>query len=401
MSDLLQRYRWWIALMVLLLAIGSTSSALRSARAQNSQLDDQEFERAEQATVQIYILDPKGKPMGTCTGTYQTPTGIILTNFHCVGHTDLYGEDDTGQGLKNGDFYNPKGLVVIAPTKSDKEVPKPTYVAQVVASNPNLDIAIVKIVGMIKDGQKLPSNLGIVPIKRADSDKVKARDFVGVLGYPGVGGPLLTYTEGQIAGFEDQNEDNQIDAFKTTANINPGNSGGLAVNANGEQIGIPTYGVSEGASKIDRIKMVNIALPYIDQAIKGGGIPVTVDGTTPPVTNGGDTPAPAGEGVILKGKITDANTKRPVAGALLIVLQPGTTYDDFESSGFDEKLVAALGTADRNGKYQTSPEIARGQSYTIVVGAKGYQPRVFEDGLEITNDDPDFVDVEDIPLKRN
>jgi hypothetical protein len=36
-----------------------------------------------------------------------------------------------------------------------------------------------------------------------------------------------------------------------------------------------------------------------------------------------------------------------------------------------------------------------------VVGAKGYQPRVFEDGLEITSDDPDLVDVEDIPLKRN
>jgi S1-C subfamily serine protease len=398
MSDLLPRYRWWVALMVLLLAFGATSSALRSAQAQNAPaLDDDEYSRAELATVQIYILDPDGKPMGGCTGTFQTPDGIILTNFHCVGHTDLYGEDDSGLGLEHGDLYNPDGLVVIAPTKSDREVPKATYVAQVMSGNPNLDIAVVKIVGMLKEGQKLPSKLPIVTIKRADSDKVKTRDYVGVLGYPGVGGPLLTFTDGQIAGFEDQDEDGEIDSFKTTANINPGNSGGLAVNERGEQIGLPTYGVSEGASKIDRIKMVNVALPYLDQAIKGER-GITLNGGI--ANNGGEDPVPVEEGVILTGKIVDANTKRGVSGALLIVLNQGVSFDDFESSGFDESLVAAVGTADRSGKYQTSPLIARGVSYTVVVGAKGYEPRVFEEGLEITDSDPDVVDVEDIAIQR-
>jgi S1-C subfamily serine protease len=217
-----------------------------------------------------------------------------------------------------------------------------------------------------------------------------------------VGGPLITFTDGKIAGFEDQNEDGSIDSFKTTANINPGNSGGLAINSKGEQIGIPTYGVSEGASKIDRIKMVNIALPYLNQAIKGGGSQVTLD--TPAPSSGGDTPgdtpAPATSGVILSGRIIDANTKRGVPGALLIILQPGVTYKQFQSSGFDEKLVATIGTADRNGKYQTSPEIERGQSYTVVVGAKGYTPRTFENGLEVANDDPDVTNIEDIPIKK-
>jgi hypothetical protein len=23
------------------------------------------------------------------------PSGLVLTNWHCIGHTDLYGEDDT------------------------------------------------------------------------------------------------------------------------------------------------------------------------------------------------------------------------------------------------------------------------------------------------------------------
>jgi hypothetical protein len=401
MSDLFKRYRPWIALMLILLMAGALSDGLRSAQAQTGNLDKTELKKAELATVQIYILDPDGKPVGTCTGTYQTPDGIILTNFHCVGHTDLYGEDDSGLGLSHGDFYHPDGLVVIAPTKSDKEVPKPTYVAQVMASNPNLDVAVVKIVGMLKEGQKLPNQLGIVPIKRANSDDIGSGDFVGVLGYPGVGGPLLTYTDGIISGFEDPNEDDEIDSFKTTANINPGNSGGLAVNESGEQIGIPTYGVSEGASKLDRIKMVNVAVPYIEQAIEGGGPPVDTGNTG--INNGGDDPEPTPEpteGVILQGKIINANTKKGVPGALMIVLQSGTTFDDFESSGFDESLVAAIGTADKSGNYQTSPMIERGQSYTVVVGAKGYTPRVFEEGLEILDDDPDITDIEPIAIEK-
>ncbi|HEU5087971.1 MAG TPA: serine protease [Roseiflexaceae bacterium] len=394
MSDVFSRYRWWLALMVTLLLVGSFSPQLRSASAQASQLDDEEYEKAELATAQIYIVDPDGKPMGTCTGTFQTPDGIILTNFHCVGHTDLYGEDDTGLGLSHGDFYHPQGLVVIAPTKNDREVPKPTYVAQVRAANPDLDIAVVQIVGMLKEGQKLPAKLPIVPIERGDSDNVKSRDFVAVLGYPGVGGPLLTYTEGQIAGFEDQNGDDEIDSFKTTANINPGNSGGLAVNADGQQIGIPTYGVSEGASKIDRIKMINVAEPYIQQAIEGGTAPTPSNpGTTKP-------DQPTSDGVILKGMIVDANTKKGVPGALMIVLQPGVTADQFEESGFSEDLVATIGTADRSGAYQTTPALPRGQTYTVIVGAKGYQPRAFEDGLEITEDDPDITKIDTIAIQK-
>jgi S1-C subfamily serine protease len=399
MSEAIIRYRWWIALMVALMLTGSLSSSLRSAHAQSSQLDDAEYEKAELATNQIYIVDPDGKPIGTCTGTFQTPDGIILTNFHCVGHTDLYGEDDTGMGLSHGDFYHPKGLVVIAPTVSDREVPKPTYVAQVVSANPDLDIAVVKIVGMLKEGQKLPAKLPIVPIDRADSDKVKSRDFVAVLGYPGVGGPLLTYTEGQIAGFEDQNGDDEIDSFKTTANINPGNSGGLAVNADGEQIGIPTYGVSEGASKIDRIKMVNVAEPYIQQAIEGGTTPTNPNTPTNPDTPTNPNP-PAEDGVTLKGKIVDANTKKGVPGALMIVLQPGVSADQFEESGFSEDLVATIGTADRSGNYQTTPLLPRGQTYTVIVGAKGYAPRAFEDGLEITEDDPDITNIDTIAIQK-
>ena len=92
MKDIVARYRWWMVLLVVLLVFGSTSSGMGLVQAQQeSPLNDDEFTKAELATTQIFIVNPDGKPMGTCTGTFQTPDGIILTNFHCVGHTDLYG----------------------------------------------------------------------------------------------------------------------------------------------------------------------------------------------------------------------------------------------------------------------------------------------------------------------
>jgi S1-C subfamily serine protease len=385
--------RWWIALAGLLLAFGSLSPLATSA--QTSQLDDDEYEQAILATNKIFILGPDDKAIGTCTGTTLNQEGYILTNFHCIGHTDLYGPDDSGLGLSHGDLYHPDGLVVIAPTQDDRRVPVPTYVAQAVSGNPTFDVAVVKIVGTLK-GQKPPRNLPLVPITLADSETVKTRDFVGVIGYPGVGGPTLTYTEGQISGFEDQDGDGEIDSFKTTAEIAGGNSGGLAVNADGHQIGIPTYGAAQGADKIDRIKMINAALPVIEEAL--GAAPINNGNDPAPSPN--PNPRPNTKGVVLQGQIVDANTKRGVNGALIIILQPGVTAEDFEESGFSEELVAAIGSADRSGHYRTAPALARGEVYTVIVGAKGYQPRVFENALEITNDDPEVTKLETIAIER-
>ncbi|MEN9934840.1 MAG: hypothetical protein RLZZ387_1419 [Chloroflexota bacterium] len=380
------RMRWWVALAVALLLAGSL---IPSTRAQSSPLDDDEFQQAIMATNKLFILGPDGKPIGTCTGTTITPDGFILTNFHCVGHTDLYGEDDSGLGLAHGDLYNPRGLLVVAPTKSERAVPAPTYVAQFVSGDPRLDVAVIKIVGMLKEGQKLPSRLPLVPIRVADSDRVKTRDFVGVIGYPGVGGPTLTYTDGQISGFDDQDGDGEVESFKTTAEIAGGNSGGLAVNADGHQIGIPTYGQEQGASKVDRIKMVNAASAVIAEALGGsGGVEQQQQ----------DQQQDAG--VVLVGKIVDANTKRAVAGAMMIILKPGVTLATFEESGFADEYVAAMGTTDRRGTYQTAPGLPRGEVYSVVIGAKGYTPRSFEDALEITEDDPEVTEIEPIALEK-
>src|SRR5258708_29957756 len=90
----------WIALVVGLLMTGIVFSPTRT-----SAITGQNINKDELGTVKLLILDPNSQIFGICSGSY-LGGGIILTNFHCVGHTDLYGADDSRFNLKNGDFYN-------------------------------------------------------------------------------------------------------------------------------------------------------------------------------------------------------------------------------------------------------------------------------------------------------
>jgi hypothetical protein len=509
--------RLWVLLTVNVLAIGlllqpQQSQALTSAALQRGML----------ATVKLLVIDSDLNVIGTCSGTH-LGGGVIVTNFHCVGHTDLYGADDTGMGLQNGDFYNSDGLIGVAPTKDPKKVPDPTYMAKVIASNPDVDVAVVKINGMIDDSSSLPSAIPIVAMTLADSDKVNPGDPIHVVGYPGAGGDLITYTEGKVAGYYNQTGGADPDSFKVTAAINPGNSGGLAMNDDGNQVGIPTFHPTDGEG-IGGVRMINIAVPYINQVINLGGTTVTNTNTTPidpgttpvpgnttgpfgPITFGTDiqnnklvgpattfpattarilgvfpfqgmrngmkwgpvwqiggkivvddragetwnagaqgvnyaeihakqgnlpsgqytlqlyvngspvqqgqfvvgtgTPGPkqtpippTDNGVVLQGRIVDADTGDGVSGAAIIILKPGVTASQWANAADSDSLTQAAGVADSDGNYLTSPGIPRSQTYTVLVGAQGYQARVFEDGLEIADKDPDVIPMDDLQIQK-
>src|SRR5689334_4776344 len=281
------RTRLWVVLTVAVL-LGGMLFPVQSAGAA---LSKQTLDRAVLSTVKILIIDGDSNVFGSCSGTH-LGNGYIVTNWHCVGHTDLYGPDDTGMGLQNGDTYNPDGIVAIAPTIDAKKLPKPTFFAKLIAGSPDVDVAVVRVYGMIDQNTPLPKSLPMAQMTLDDSDKVGLDDNVYVFGYPGAGGEMLTYTTGKIAGYEDQNTNDNLDhdSFKTTAAINPGNSGGLAVDDAGHQIGIPTLTGGEGTGS-GGLRAINIAVPYSNQALKlGGAAPIT--GTTP-ITSTTPTTPPA------------------------------------------------------------------------------------------------------------
>lgn len=502
---------------VLLGLMGSTNPA--------QALDKPTRQQVLRASVKLmtpFDADPNGGSL--CSGTMLNQQGYILSNFHCVGYVKSGGRDRELEslGLRPGDLYNKKGLSVIAITNDPRQLPVPTYIAQVLAADPVLDISVLKIVAYYNSKQKLPATLPVVSMPLADSDTVETLDEVFVIGYPGIAGDTVTATEGKISGFLDEDGDNQFDWFKTDVLVNQGNSGGSAVNDQGELIGIPTARLQDKSGNvIYLIRPTNMAVPYIKQAMQAGnsGGNVSQAPTTPaavpsgqnfgPITFGtgfndktGVTGAaenfPSGvlevhaglpyqdmrnntawgymwqldgvdvtgqtnlkwnfgasgvldlylkgknglsdgiynlqvflrgnltqeaqfvvgqpgaraapqkpaattsEGVIISGSVIDYSTGRPIQGAIVVFLYPGVTVDDFDNDTSKGKAdtVLSYGVTDAQGAFTINNPLPRGEVYSAIVGAKGYQRIAEDDALEITEDDPDYVELDPIALDR-
>ncbi|RLT99332.1 MAG: PDZ domain-containing protein, partial [Ketobacter sp.] len=128
--------------------------------------------------------------------------GTVITNFHVID-----GADEIKVSLNDGR----------------------TFDAKLVGSDPDVDIAILKI----------EAN-GLHEVKMADSDATRVGDFVVAIGNPfGLGQTVTTGVVSAIGrtGLGIEGYENFI---QTDASINPGNSGGALVNLNGELVGINT-----------------------------------------------------------------------------------------------------------------------------------------------------------------
>jgi Trypsin-like serine proteases, typically periplasmic, contain C-terminal PDZ domain len=102
---------------------------------------------------------------------------------------------------------------------------KNSYLADVVAVNPVLDIALLKVDG---DFSALPD------ITLSDYDKVKIGQKINVAGYPF--GMPFTVTEGTVSSPKQLMNNSYY--LQTDAAVNPGNSGGPMFNSDNEVIGI-------------------------------------------------------------------------------------------------------------------------------------------------------------------
>jgi serine protease Do len=162
--------------------------------------------------------------LGLGTGVIVAENGYILTNAHV-----------------SGEKYS-KCYVTLIDGK--------TYNGQVVWSNIDIDMAIVKI------NQK-----GLTAAKLGDSDKIEVGETVYAIGNP-IGYEFQrSVTSGIISAlnrtikFEENNEEIYMeDLIQTDATINPGNSGGPLINIDGEVIGI-------NGVKITSAEGISFAIP--------------------------------------------------------------------------------------------------------------------------------------------
>lgn len=88
---------------------------------------------------------------------------------------------------------------------------------------------------------------------------------------------------------------------------------------------------------------------------------------------------PVAETVTVQGKIIDGKTKKPIAGALFVVLNPGVGMQEWAQKDFAEKDVYTAAQTDTRGQFTCPRPLERNVTYTVAVAAKGYQMIVAED----------------------
>ncbi|MFI1286212.1 S1C family serine protease [Streptomyces sp. NPDC020858] len=229
---------------------------------------------AEQVSPSVVRIDTRtASGQGTGSGIVITADGEIVTNNHVVS-----------------------GAAEIQVTMSDGK----TYKATLVGTDPDKDLALIKLQGAT----------GLKPAKLGDSGGVKVGDQVVAIGSPD--GLTGTVTSGIVSALNREvkvpkseqrspqnrqqddggwpfsfggrqfNGDTGSDttsykALQTDASLNPGNSGGALVNMNGEIVGMPSaiYSPSSSSATAGSVGLgfaipVNTIKADLDSLRKGG-----------------------------------------------------------------------------------------------------------------------------------
>lgn len=103
------------------------------------------------------------------------------------------------------------------------------------------------------------------------------------------------------------------------------------------------------------------------------------------VTVGGGS---TGAAVTVQGTIVDSKSKRPIQGAVVVVLVEGVSAQDWLDNGTDDEVFASAKT-DSKGQFVLDNPIEIGVPHSWLIGAKGYRLIIEEDwALEEGTEDP-------------
>lgn len=223
--------------------ITTESGAKRIPTSSRRQQPSPEDEDGMTSPFERFFGDPFGngpqqprRRAGSGSGFIVDKNGYIITNLHVVDEADSIKVKLMGDKVE--------------------------YKAKLIGSDPEIDIAIIKI----DAGKKLP------PVKIANSDGVQVGDWAVAIGAPF--GLESTVTVGIISALS-RDVGEQLQRFiQTDAAINRGNSGGPLVNINGEVIGVNTMIASSsgGNQGIGFALPVNMAAKAYNQIIQTGRV---------------------------------------------------------------------------------------------------------------------------------
>ncbi|PIB32191.1 serine protease [Gaetbulibacter sp. 5U11] len=193
----------------------------------------------------FYGRVPQKRQLGTGSGVIISPDGYIITNNHVI--------EDSQQ---------------LSVTLNDNR----TLTAKIIGSDPNTDIALLKV----ESDEQLPyTTFG-------DSDTAKIGEWVLAVGNPF--NLTSTVTAGIISAKSRDLSGRSTQSFiQTDAAVNPGNSGGALVNTAGQLIGINTAISSQTGSYIGYSFAVpsNIAKKVVQDIMEFGNVQNGILGIVP------------------------------------------------------------------------------------------------------------------------
>lgn len=162
--------------------------------------------------------------------------GVVMTNYHVVK-----GADEVQVSLIDGRSYR----------------------AEMIGSDPELDIAILRI-----------DEDNLAEVALADSNELEVGDFVVAIGNPFGLGQTVTTGVVSALGRTGLGIDGYENFIQTDASINPGNSGGALVNLKGDLVGINTAIIAPAGGNvgIGFAIPVNMARASMEQILEHGKV---------------------------------------------------------------------------------------------------------------------------------
>jgi pSer/pThr/pTyr-binding forkhead associated (FHA) protein/S1-C subfamily serine protease len=218
------------------------------------------------ARATVRVVSDAGAGSGTVIDAEQ---GLILTNAHVAAPSAV------GNAVRKYVFEDeltpdPKELEIQVAPGLEKDA-EPRFVAEVVAVDGYLDLAVLKITETA-GGRIVEPDSGdlddLVQVDVGNSDDLGTGDDIRVFGYPGASQTTtVTLTEGVVSGpVKDERLRSNRGMLNISADIRPGNSGGLAANGDGEIVGVPSI-IRE--DEVPSMRPINYAVPLIEAAKEG------------------------------------------------------------------------------------------------------------------------------------
>jgi S1-C subfamily serine protease len=226
-------------------------------------------DRAKQATVMISFIvraleggvEVERLFWPTGSATIVERDGLLLSNLHVVdpgptlAEIDRLNADYAGRNHPRVLELEPD-LLLVSLTRENDQL-EPGYTARVGATDPALDLAVLRIVGNA-DGVPLNAELDLPYLPRGDSDGLTDDAELHLYGYP-EDATGIRWTDGRISGFE------RADWIDLAATASAGFSGGAAVDVNGNLVAIPTEMTDTelGVARV-LLRPINLATPLLE-----------------------------------------------------------------------------------------------------------------------------------------